>query len=171
MERSEHQPGGVAGSGSAAGSAGMASGAHGSSARTSETPAGMADDARSRVQEGAAGGRQTSPAGQVRDKATEIKTTVADKLESGADRLRQRTREGAQRVASATAEAGAAATQRLEDYSDTVATRMERTAGWLRRGEIGDLGDTIVQQVQEHPARSLLIAASVGYLLGRLFKD
>jgi ElaB/YqjD/DUF883 family membrane-anchored ribosome-binding protein len=126
----------------------------------------MADDVRARAQQGKE--VVSDHVGQARDKANELKTSVADKLESGADTLRQRTRDGSRRVAAATAEAGTAATQRLEGYSESVANRMERTAGWLRRG---DIGDSIVQQVQEHPARSLVIAVGVGYLLGRLLKD
>lgn len=105
------------------------------------------------------------------DKARDAKTTIADKLEVGAGRLRSRTREGAERVAAATSDLGAAATQRLQNYSDTVASRMEQTAGWLRRRDVGDLGDTIAAQVREHPVRTLLIALGVGYILGRSFTD
>ena len=101
----------------------------------------------------------------------DTKETIADKLESGASRLRSRTREGAERVAAHTSDLGAAATQRLQNYSDTVATRMERTAGWLRRRDVGEFGDNIVEQLQSHPVRTLLIAVGVGYILGRSLSD
>jgi len=96
---------------------------------------------------------------------------MADKLEAGAEKLRYRTREGTEKVAAMGADMGAVATQRLNRYSDSVATRMERTAGWLRGGDLGDLGEAIVEQVQDHPTRTLLITLGVGYLLGRLVKD
>jgi hypothetical protein len=113
----------------------------------------------------------TEPLRDVREKAADLKSSLADKLETGADRLRSRTRQGAERVAAASADLGAAATQRLGNYSDTVATGMERTAGWLRRRELGDIGDAIVEQVQEHPVRTLLVTLAVGYLVGRSFSD
>jgi hypothetical protein len=106
-----------------------------------------------------------------RDKINDTKSTIADRLETGAGQLRSRTREGAERVAAATSDLGAAATQRLQNYSDTVATRMERTAGWLRRRDVGDVSDNIVEQVQKHPVRTLLIAVGVGFILGRSFSD
>jgi hypothetical protein len=126
------------------------------------------DDGRSRAQPGRDGGPERA---RVREKAAELKTTLADKLEAGADTLRYRTRDGAEYVAARSADIGAAATQRLGHYSDTVASGMERTAGWLRRGDLGDVGDVIVEQVQEHPARTLLITLGVGYLIGRMLKD
>ena len=114
---------------------------------------------------------QTEHMRQARDKINDTKSNIADKLETGAGTLRSRTREGAERVAAATSDLGTAATQRLQNYSDTVATRMERTAGWLRRRDAGDFTDNIVQQVQDHPVRTLLIAVGVGYLLGRSLSD
>lgn len=165
MERTEHQPGSGASGGSTS-AAGATTGSQGASGRPSNAAENLADDVRARAQQGKEAVNER--VGQAHDKANELKASVADKLESGADALRQRTREGTRRVAAATAEAGTAATQRIEGYTDSVATRMERTAGWLRRG---DISDSIVQQVQEHPARSLVIAVGVGYLLGRLLKD
>jgi hypothetical protein len=127
------------------------------------------------IQAGSAANAPRSPRAEplrdAKDKINDTKSTIADKLESGAGSLRSRTREGAERVAAATSDLGAAATQRLQNYSDTVATRMERTAGWLRRRDVGDVGENIVQQVQKHPVRSLLIAVGIGYLLGRSLSD
>jgi hypothetical protein len=117
--------------------------------------------------------RQTTsePVREVREKAADFKSSLADKLETSADQLRSKTRQGAERVAAASADLGAAATQRLGNYSDTVASGMERTAGWLRRRDLGDIGDAIVEQVQEHPVRTLLVTLAIGYLVGRSFSD
>ena len=113
----------------------------------------------------------TEPLRDAREKATDLKSSLADKLETSADQLRSKTRQGAERVAAASADLGAAATQRLGDVSDTVASGMERTAGWLRRRDLGDIGDAIVDQVQEHPVRTLLVTLAIGYLVGRSFSD
>jgi hypothetical protein len=120
---------------------------------------------------GAARGAVGDTIRDARDKTRDAKATIADKLEVGAGRLRSRTREGAERVAAATSDIGTAATQRLQNYSDTVASRMEQTAGWLRRRDVGDLTDTVAAQVRDHPVRTLLIALGVGYILGRSFTD
>ncbi len=142
---------------------------------------GPMDSGRSGAQSGAegiqagAGSTPRSPRAEplrdAKDKINDTKATIADRLESSADTLRSRTREGAERVANATSDLGAAATQRLQNYSDTVATRMERTAGWLRRRDVGDFSDNIAEHVQNHPVRTLLIALGIGYLLGRSLSD
>lgn len=107
--------------------------------------------------------------GQVKEKAGHLKTALADKLEDGADLVRERSHGGSPRLASAAGEASTAVNERISQYGEAVATSMERTAGWLRDG---DLGTAVERQVQEHPARSLLIALGVGYLIGRaLNKD
>jgi hypothetical protein len=113
----------------------------------------------------------TEPLREARERATDLKSSLADKLEMGADQVRSKTRQGAERVAAASADLGAAATQRLGNYSDTVASGMERTAGWLRRRDLGDIGDAIVEQVQEHPVRTLLVTLAIGYFVGRSFSD
>jgi hypothetical protein len=123
---------------------------------------------------GAGGSMRQPTAEQVREareKSADFKSSLADKLEVGADQLRSKTRQGAERVAAASADLGAAATQRLGNYSDTVATGMERTAGWLRRRDLGDIGDAIVEQVQEHPVRTLLVTLAIGFFVGRSFSD
>jgi hypothetical protein len=145
-----------------------AGGAGGGAASTE----GSGGSSRSAGEEGRYRARQhADPINEGRERAAELKSTLADKLEAGAEKLRYRTRDGAERVAAVSADIGAAATQRLGHYSDTVASGMERTAGWLRRGDLSDVGDAIVQQVQEHPARTLLVTLGVGYLIGRMLKD
>ena len=105
--------------------------------------------------------------GQVRDKAVQLKSTLADKLDTSADTIRQRSRSVPQ-LAPAVGKADAAVSETIGRSGDAVAARLERTADWLRDG---DVGAAIERQVQEHPGRTLLIALSVGYLLGRALKD
>lgn len=101
----------------------------------------------------------------VRERAVQIKTQLADKLETGAGRLRQRvTNTGKIDDAIATTK------QRLADTSDRLATGMERSADWLRNANMTSFQQGLERQVRQNPGRTLLIAGAIGYLLGRAFK-
>ena len=59
---------------------------------------------------------------------------------------------------------------RMARVNDTLASGMQSTAGWLRQTDLDSLKHDVEQQVQHHPGRTLLIAAGVGYLLGKAFR-
>jgi ElaB/YqjD/DUF883 family membrane-anchored ribosome-binding protein len=101
----------------------------------------------------------------LRERAVQLKTQLADKLESGAGRLRQRATDTAKLD-------GAIATtkEKVADASDRVAMRMERSADWLRNANATSFQQGLERQVRENPGRTLLIAGAIGYLLGRAFK-
>lgn len=115
--------------------------------------------------------------GQWREKATTLQATLADRLDTGAEKLRQR----AQRTAATGAPDGTLAVaadgpatvastrgdERLTDATNQLANGMSNTADWLRNG---DMKADIERQVKEHPGRTLLIALGVGYLAGKAFK-
>jgi ElaB/YqjD/DUF883 family membrane-anchored ribosome-binding protein len=104
-------------------------------------------------------------AAAVRERAVQMKTQLADKLETGAGRLRQRvtnTRKMDDAIASTK--------QRVLETSDRVATGMERSADWLRNANINSFQQGLERQVRQNPGRTLLIAGAIGYLLGRAFK-
>jgi ElaB/YqjD/DUF883 family membrane-anchored ribosome-binding protein len=107
----------------------------------------------------------------VREKAGSFKNTIADALESGAEKLRQ---QRASQTALTTAEAGAADTiaeeNRLTQTSNQIAGGMQGAADWLREADLDGLKSGIERQVKEHPGRSLAIAVGVGYLLGKAFR-
>lgn len=104
-------------------------------------------------------------AATLKDRASQFKANVVDKLESGAASVRTRTTEtdGLDGAISTTKEKVAGAGERL-------ASGMEETAGWLRGADLASMQRGLERQVKESPARTLLIAAGVGYLLGRAFK-
>ena len=116
---------------------------------------------------------QTSRGG-VRDK-------LADVLQSNAERLRERGAKAGDTnpdTSSATF-AGVTGDGTVSVETDTgaathvterVAGGMDAAANWLRDADIDGLKQGIERQVKEHPARTLLIAAGVGYLLGRAFR-
>ena len=101
----------------------------------------------------------------VRDRAVQMKTQLADKLETSAGRLRQRAN-NTQKIDSAIA----TTKQRVMETSDRVATGMERSADWLRNANVTSFQRGLERQVRENPGRTLLIAGAIGYLLGRAFK-
>lgn len=64
----------------------------------------------------------------------------------------------------------AAAKQKLGVAKEKVVDRMHATADWIKERDIDQLKGTIEQQVRDHPGRTLLIAAGLGYLIGRAFR-
>jgi len=105
--------------------------------------------------------------GQVKDKARELQSTLADRLDAGADKLRQRS---STTLAGATdgGTASATADNRMTNVQDSVARGMNKSADWLRNG---DLKADIERQVRENPGRTLLIALGLGYVLGKAFRN
>jgi len=109
----------------------------------------------------------------VREKASTAKDKLADALESGAERLRERGQTGGATLAGATAD-GSTSIQtdgRIAQVSDKLAGGMDATAEWLRDADLDGLKLGLERQVKEHPGRTLLIAAGLGYLIGRAFRN
>jgi hypothetical protein len=104
--------------------------------------------------------------GQAREKAGELKSTLADKLEAGASSLRS---QGGPQLAGMSADGSAtAASDPMARLSGPAADAMQKTAEFLRDG---DLKATLENQVRTNPARTLLIAVGVGYLLGKALRS
>lgn len=101
----------------------------------------------------------------IRERAVQLKTQLADKLETGAGRLRQRATDTA-----GIDDAIAVTKERVANASDRVAIGMERSADWLRNANLSSAQQKLERQVRENPGRTLLIAGAIGYLLGRAFK-
>ena len=108
--------------------------------------------------------------GQAKDKARELQSTLADRLDAGADKLRQRAQGSSSSFAGATGEGsiGVASDDRMAQVNDSVARGMQKSAEWLRNG---DLKADVERQVRDNPGRTLLIALGVGYLLGKAFRN
>ena len=116
-----------------------------------------------------AGDRLAEAGSAVRDKAGSLKATLADALESGAERLRQQGSGGAQLAGAAGADT-IAEDSRLAQTSHQLAGGMQGAADWLRDADLDGLKSGIERQVKEHPGRSLAVAIGVGYLLGKAFR-
>jgi ElaB/YqjD/DUF883 family membrane-anchored ribosome-binding protein len=102
--------------------------------------------------------------GTLKEKASNLSSTLADRLEAGAEKLRQRG--GANQFAAAGGETVASDDQ-MAALTNRLAGGLQGTADMLRNG---DLKGSIETQVRDNPARTLLIAVGVGYLLGKALK-
>ncbi|MEP6692427.1 MAG: hypothetical protein ABJD07_14800 [Gemmatimonadaceae bacterium] len=122
----------------------------------------VGDDAQ---QGSAASGKQ--PAG-------ELKLSIADQLERGADALRTRmSAGGADAFADGivTTGDGAEATRKTIDRAGTaVAARMERTADWIRDADVDQIRTKVERKVKANPLPALLVAAGIGFLLAAVIR-
>jgi len=86
----------------------------------------------------------------------EIKKTIADKLETAAHALRERTnRPGTQNEVAI-------------QYGRQAATWLDSSAEYLRQMDIDRVKSDVQNKVRQNPGRSLLIAGAVGLVLGTL---
>lgn len=144
----------------------------GSTGSTTSQTANITDRARDIA--GSAQERLADVGSTVRERAGHMKDSLADALETGADKLRARgtsQNDGGQ-LAGATGSTSVAleADSRVAQVSNRVAGGMDATADWLRQADLDGLRATVEQQVKEHPGRTLLIAAGLGYLLGKALR-
>jgi hypothetical protein len=133
---------------------------------------GLADRASSAM--GTAKDKLADAGSTMRDKAGTLKTSLADALESGAEKLRQQGAGGGQ-FAGAAATGGTAGmvsseTHRLADVSNQVAGGLQASADWLRDADLDGLKTGLERQVKDHPGRTLAVAVGLGYLLGKAIR-
>lgn len=143
-----------------------------SSPSASDNTQGFADRAKSAASD--AGERISEAGSSLRERAGSAKNRLADVLESGAGRLRERAGTGVSPAAldgTDAATASIASTDgRMTDVADRVAGGMQSSAEWLRDADLDSMKASVEQQVRDHPGRTLLIAAGLGYLIGRAFR-
>ena len=107
--------------------------------------------------------------GTAKEKASDLKATLADKLEAGANKLRQQ--QGGYATATAgDASASIGTNDKMSQVNDRLATGLQGTADFIRNADIDSMKQGIEKQVKENPGRTLLIAAGLGYLLGKAFR-
>ena len=101
-----------------------------------------------------------SPAASMRPTLQE---QLADALDAGAGALRRRA--SAAPAADGATEAPPAG--ELLQQGALAATLLEQGATWVRDADLGALEGRVVEQIEQHPMRTLAIAAAVGFLVGR----
>jgi hypothetical protein len=116
---------------------------------------------------GNAGEKVQGGLANVREKAGNLKSSLADKLEAGAEKLRSQGQSGQYAGSTGT---GSVAVGETNQVTDKLATGMQRSAEWLREADLDNLRDGIENQVKTHPGRTLLIALGLGYVLGKAFR-
>jgi hypothetical protein len=99
-----------------------------------------------------------------REKASNLKSTLADKLEQGAEKLRHKA------DTTTMTEVGADTERKARKASDKVAAGMENTAQWLRTADVDSMKSGLESQVRSNPGRTLLVALGLGYVVGRMFR-
>jgi ElaB/YqjD/DUF883 family membrane-anchored ribosome-binding protein len=99
------------------------------------------------------------------ERAVQLKSQLADKLETSASTIRKRSSDTAK-----IDDAIATTKEKVADAGDRVASGMEKSAEWLRETNASSLKEGLERQVKQNPGRTLLIAGAIGYLLGRAFK-
>jgi ElaB/YqjD/DUF883 family membrane-anchored ribosome-binding protein len=129
---------------------------------------GLADKARNAAS--TAGDKLADVGSQVRDKAGNLKNSLADALESGAEKLRSKAATGVT-PASGSAIAAIADDSRVAQATNQLAGGLQASADWLRDADLDGLKSGIERQVKEHPGRSLAVAVGLGYLLGKAFRN
>ena len=139
---------------------------------TSTESGGVADRAKSAM--GTAQEKLAGAGSTVREKAGTLKNSLADALESGAERLRQQAAGGGQTAGAAAtgSSVGMLADQpnRTADYSNQLAGGMQGAADWLRDADLDGLKSGLERQVKDHPGRTLAVAVGLGYLLGKAIR-
>ncbi|MCY7378836.1 MAG: hypothetical protein LH467_05785 [Gemmatimonadaceae bacterium] len=120
-----------------------------------------------------AGDKLADVGSSVRDRAGSLKTSLADALQSGAERLRAQGAGGGQ-IAGASATGGSADMisegSRVSEATNQLAGGLQASADWLRDADIDGLKSGVERQVKEHPGRTLAVAVGLGYLLGKAFR-
>ena len=162
-----HTPGQSAASGS--GAAPLSGSGYGASSGASSSQSTSSGSFDSGINTGELADRAKGAVSGAREKAGNLKNTLADKLEAGAERLQQRG-QGNQFATAGDGSTSIDADGRLTAVTSSVATGMQSTADWLREADLESLKEGVEQQVKEHPGRTLLIALGVGYLLGKAFR-
>ena len=129
---------------------------------------------RARDLAGSAKDRLADVGATARERATHLRGSLADALESSADKLRQRAGapSGDGQLSGGTSGGGVAVTHegRMTDAATRLASGMDATAEWIRDIDVDGLKTGVEKQVKEHPGRTLLIAVGLGYLIGKAFR-
>jgi hypothetical protein len=118
-----------------------------------------AADLRERVTERVSGAMDS-----VRARSGNMQAGLADLLESSAQAIRSR---GPSAADAAGGAVGDGAAERLVQTGEATADLLERGAMWLRENDLSDIEARVTNQLERHPARTLLVAAGIGFLLSR----
>jgi ElaB/YqjD/DUF883 family membrane-anchored ribosome-binding protein len=138
----------------------MASKAGTSTSEFADTVSSTAENVKEKVTDAAESARQrVSEAGrQATGKIDEKRAPAADALQNAASTLHERAEDlpGGETVRS---------------VAHSAADKLESTAGYIREHDVRAMVSDVEDVVRRNPGPSLLIAAAVGFLIGRAFRE
>jgi hypothetical protein len=105
----------------------------------------------------------------VKEKAIELPSMLADKLEDGADAIRP-DRVATMLTPGDTSTPTRATKSTIAQATEKLADGMQASAEWLRNADGTKMLTAIEQQVKERPGRTLLVALGAGYVLGKTIR-
>lgn len=85
------------------------------------------------------------------EKADEVRYETANALAGAASSVRTTGRQGSEAI---------------EDLANNAASKLDSTAAYVRRHDVGDMLGNLRQVIRQHPASFLVGAAVVGFFLG-----
>jgi ElaB/YqjD/DUF883 family membrane-anchored ribosome-binding protein len=109
------------------------------------------------------GNGATGMAAKAEEKVRELGEKAQLRIEDERERTASRIDDAASRLRDRAGTAGP-----LRPAGEMVAVRMEAAAGYMHRRQTKEIAGDFAEYVREHPFRSILVAAFLGYLLGRL---
>ena len=108
----------------------------------------------------------TDAAGKVKDKTEEFGRSVQHKI----DEQRTTTADNLHSAASSIHESAETGSQKVRELAHGAADTLDATAGYIRDHDVQAMLGDVENVVRRFPGRSLLIAAGVGFLLGRAMR-
>ena len=138
----------------------MASKAGTSTGEFADTLSSTAENVKEKMTDAAASARQrVSEAGrQATERIDEKRAPAADALQSAASTLHERAEDlpGGETV---------------RTVAHSAADKLESTAGYIREHDVKAMVSDVEDIVKRNPGPSLLIAAAIGFLIGRAFRE
>jgi ElaB/YqjD/DUF883 family membrane-anchored ribosome-binding protein len=129
---------------------------------------------------GGIGDRLTDAAQNVNDKVADAASTAKQKVSDAGRQAADKVDERRGPAADALESAASTIHEKAEDFpgGDTVrsvahsaADKLESTAGYIREHDVRSMISDVEQIVKRNPGPSLLIAAAIGFLIGRAFRE
>jgi ElaB/YqjD/DUF883 family membrane-anchored ribosome-binding protein len=103
-------------------------------------------------------------AGEVKSKVSEMARTAADSI----DQARPAAARGLDTAASAIHDqADRLPGDRVSGFAHSAADRLSRTADYVRRNDLNSVRGDVETLVKKNPGPALVVAAAVGFLIGR----
>ena len=113
---------------------------------------------------------------KVSDAASAAKQKISDAGKQATDKIdekRQPTADALQSAASTIHEKaeGLPGGETVKSVAHSAADKLESTAGYIREHDVKAMLTDVEEMVKRNPGPSLLIAAAIGFLIGRAFRE